>query len=174
MGNQHPSPNAKTLCHFEPKFWLEIITSRDAKMACFEGCKTSYVCNNFWHFSRHILAEKHRIAWWMRLLIKIRTRIISRRFYSKACLNPPKVEVFFTYGSSFLHTDSHGCSFLAYSWKLPAYSGAFLLTIDNFSLVLTVGAFSFTILGRPIFIQCRYWGELRFIYEGVKTQPSTG
>ena len=26
-----------------------------------------------------------------------------------------------------------GCGFLAYSWKLPAYSGAFLLTIDNFS-----------------------------------------
>ena len=26
-----------------------------------------------------------------------------------------------------------GCSFFAYSWKLPAYSGAFLLTIDNFS-----------------------------------------
>ena len=26
-----------------------------------------------------------------------------------------------------------GCSFFACSWKLPAYSGAFLLTIDNFS-----------------------------------------
>ena len=26
-----------------------------------------------------------------------------------------------------------GCNFCAYSWKLPAYSGAFLLTIDNFS-----------------------------------------
>ena len=26
-----------------------------------------------------------------------------------------------------------GCGFFAYSWKLPAYSGAFLLTIDNFS-----------------------------------------
>ena len=26
-----------------------------------------------------------------------------------------------------------GCSFFAYSWKLPAYSGAFLLTNDNFS-----------------------------------------
>ena len=25
------------------------------------------------------------------------------------------------------------CNFFAYSWKLPAYSGAFLLTIDNFS-----------------------------------------
>ena len=30
-------------------------------------------------------------------------------------------------------------------WKLPAYSGAFLLTIDNFSFLLTVGAFLLTI-----------------------------
>ena len=29
--------------------------------------------------------------------------------------------------------DIFGCSFLAYSWKLPTYSGAFLLAIDNFS-----------------------------------------
>ena len=27
----------------------------------------------------------------------------------------------------------NGCSFFAYSWKLPTYNGAFLLTIDNFS-----------------------------------------
>ena len=26
-----------------------------------------------------------------------------------------------------------GCSFFAYSWKLPACSGVFLLTVDNFS-----------------------------------------
>ena len=26
-----------------------------------------------------------------------------------------------------------GCSLFAYTWKLPAYSGAFLLAIDNFS-----------------------------------------
>ena len=26
-----------------------------------------------------------------------------------------------------------GCGFFAYSWKLPAYSGASLLTVDNFS-----------------------------------------
>ena len=32
-----------------------------------------------------------------------------------------------------------GCSFFAYNWKLPAYSGASLLTIDNFSFLLTVG-----------------------------------
>ena len=33
-----------------------------------------------------------------------------------------------------------GCGFFAYSWKLPAYSGAFLLTIDNFSF----SAYSFS------------------------------
>ena len=46
-------------------------------------------------------------------------------------------------------------AFLAYNWKLPAYSGAFLLTVDNFRFftynwsffasalasLLTVGAF---------------------------------
>ena len=34
----------------------------------------------------------------------------------------------------------------AYSWKLPAYSGAFLLTVDNFNFFLTVGAFLLTAL----------------------------
>ena len=29
--------------------------------------------------------------------------------------------------------DFAGCSFFAYSWKLPAHSGAFLLTVDSFS-----------------------------------------
>ena len=29
--------------------------------------------------------------------------------------------------------DFLGCSFFAHSWKLPAYSRAFLLTVDNFS-----------------------------------------
>ena len=28
-----------------------------------------------------------------------------------------------------------GCGFFAYSWKLPAYSGALLLTVDNFSFI---------------------------------------
>ena len=27
----------------------------------------------------------------------------------------------------------YGCGFFAYSWKLPAFCGAFLLTVDNFS-----------------------------------------
>ena len=33
----------------------------------------------------------------------------------------------------------------AYSWKLPACSGAFLLTVDNFSFLLTVSAFLLTV-----------------------------
>ena len=39
-----------------------------------------------------------------------------------------------------------GCGFFAYNWKLPAYSGAFLLTVDNFSFFLTIGAFLLTAL----------------------------
>ena len=34
----------------------------------------------------------------------------------------------------------------AYSWKLPAHSGAFLLTVDNFSFFLTIEAFLLTVL----------------------------
>ena len=28
-----------------------------------------------------------------------------------------------------------GCRFFAYSWKFPAYSGAFVLTVDNFNFL---------------------------------------
>ena len=41
MGSQHPSPDVKTLCNFEPLIWPEIITSRDAESACFKGSRTS-------------------------------------------------------------------------------------------------------------------------------------
>ena len=34
-----------------------------------------------------------------------------------------------------------GCSFFAYSWKLPAYNGAFLLTVVFRSCLLMVGVF---------------------------------
>ena len=37
-----------------------------------------------------------------------------------------------------------GCGFFAYSWKLPAYSGAFLLAVDNSSFFITIGAFLLT------------------------------
>ena len=40
--------------------------------------------------------------------------------------------------------DANGCSCFAYSWKLPAYSGAFVLTIVLGAFVLTVGAFLLT------------------------------
>ena len=35
-----------------------------------------------------------------------------------------------------------GCGFVAYSWKLPTYSGAFLLTIDTFSFFAYSWSFS--------------------------------
>ena len=41
MGSQHPSPNVKHFCKFEPQIWLEICTSRDAKSACLKGSRTS-------------------------------------------------------------------------------------------------------------------------------------
>ena len=41
MGSQHPSPNAKILCNFEPQIWPEIITLRDAESTCFEGRTSS-------------------------------------------------------------------------------------------------------------------------------------
>ena len=41
IGSQHPSPNVKNLCTFEPQIWLEIITSRDAQSTCFKGSQTS-------------------------------------------------------------------------------------------------------------------------------------
>ena len=39
---------------------------------------------------------------------------------------------------------SNGCSFFAYSWKLPGYNGAFPLTIVFGSFLLTAGAFLLT------------------------------
>ena len=39
-----------------------------------------------------------------------------------------------------------GCGFFAYSWKLPAYSGAFYLQLTILAFLLTVGAFWLTIL----------------------------
>ena len=58
-----------------------------------------------------------------------------------------------------------GCGFLAYSWKLPAYSGAFLLTNDNFSFLLTVGAFLLTILAFLLTVGAffAYSGKVRLI-----------
>ena len=41
MGSQHPSPDVKSLCNFETQIWLEIITSRDGKSACFKGSRMS-------------------------------------------------------------------------------------------------------------------------------------
>ena len=42
----------------------------------------------------------------------------------------------------FLAVCRTGCSFFAHSWKLPAYSGAFLLTVDNFSFFAHSWSFS--------------------------------
>ena len=41
MGSQHPSPDVKNPLQISAANWLEIITSRDAKSACFQGSQTS-------------------------------------------------------------------------------------------------------------------------------------
>ena len=46
-------------------------------------------------------------------------------------------EITFTFGETrdsrrFWVFGMFGCGFFAYNWKLPAYSGALLLTVDNF------------------------------------------
>ena len=65
MGSQHPSPNVKTFCNFEPQTWPEMITSRDAESTCFEGSRTSCDVIYFWHFLGQIVAGKDHITWWM-------------------------------------------------------------------------------------------------------------
>ena len=58
-----------------------------------------------------------------------------------------------------------GCSFMAYSWKLPSYSGAVLLTVDdNFgAFLLTIGAFLLTKLAFSMFT---YSWRSFFAYSG--------
>ena len=41
LGNQHPSPNVKSLCNFEPQIWPEVFTSCDVESTCFKGPWTS-------------------------------------------------------------------------------------------------------------------------------------
>ena len=43
LGSQHPSPNVNNPLKLRAENWLEIITSRDAQSACFEGSRMS--CN---------------------------------------------------------------------------------------------------------------------------------
>ena len=53
----------------------------------------------------------------------------------------------------------------AYSWKLPAYSGAFLLSVDNFSFFTYSGAFLLTVLAflLTVGVFFAYSGKLRLI-----------
>ena len=52
----------KTFCKFEPQIWLEIITSRDAKSACFKGSRTSCGEIMLLAFFGQILARKDHIT----------------------------------------------------------------------------------------------------------------
>ena len=88
---QHPSPNVKTFCKFEPQIWLEIITSRDAKSACFKGSRTScreILFGIFWpNFgqkrSHHVMdascREKSLLFWWCPCLFAKKKKTRSGR-----------------------------------------------------------------------------------------------
>ena len=43
MGSQHPSPNVKTLCTFEPQIWPEVISHHvmPKVLTCFKGSRAS-------------------------------------------------------------------------------------------------------------------------------------
>ena len=58
-----------------------------------------------------------------------------------------------------------GCGLLAYSWKLPAYSGAFSLTVDNFSFFTytwSFFAYSFSFSAYS-WSFCAYSGKVRLV-----------
>ena len=53
-----------------------------------------------------------------------------------------------------------GCGFFAYSWQLPTYSGAFLLTVDNFSFFThswSLFTCSFRLLYLQLELFCLQW-----------------
>ena len=62
----------------------------------------------------------------------------------------------------------YGCSFFAYSWKLPAYNGAFLLTIDNLAFLLTIGASLLTALAFYLQLELFYLPQESASNQGLK------
>ena len=65
LGSQHPSPNVKTLCNFEPQIWPEIITSRDAESTCLKVQRRHLMWQFGAFFCGRFLAGKDYITWWM-------------------------------------------------------------------------------------------------------------
>ena len=62
MVGQHPSPNVKTICNFEPQIWPEPITSCNAEGTCFKGSRTSCEVIFFWRFLVQVSARKDHIT----------------------------------------------------------------------------------------------------------------
>ena len=62
-----------------------------------------------------------------------------------------------------------GCGFFAYSWKLPVYSGAFLLTVGNFSFTYSLSffAYSFSFFAYS-WSSLAYNGKVRASNKGLK------
>ena len=100
MGSQHPSPNVKTFCNFEPQIWLEIVISRDAQSACLKGSRTScreIIFGIFWpnfgqKISHHVMDASCRTHIYIYIPTHINT-VPSHRTPSKNLeTNPYQVE----------------------------------------------------------------------------------
>ena len=89
LGSQHPSPNVKTFWKFEPQIWLEFITSRDAKSACFKGSRTScreIIFGIFWPNFGQTSCRLLPLGWcWFRE---------RRRFGARTAADPGKLQRF--------------------------------------------------------------------------------
>ena len=99
MGSQHPSPNVKTFYQFEPQIWLEIITSLDAKSACFKASRTSCREIIFGVFLAKIWPEK--ITSRDGCFLPIKYILNSQRFFD--------VYVFVSNSTSLTETSFHVC-----------------------------------------------------------------
>ena len=89
-----------------------------------------------------------------------KTHVLKHRVLERKRRPNANASVLGTQRSRTLSPRMIGCSFFAYSWKLPAYSGACLLTIDNFlALLLVAGAFLLTVelLYLQLKLSCLQW-----------------
>ena len=116
-----PSPQGCLLLHCRGLPGAEAPTLGGSKLAC------SYTCTSSRHFA--FITKVHETA--------------HGGMYRTRTPLPVRVA-----HQSILEGFNMGCGFCAYNWRLPAYSGAFLLTVDNFSFFTcnwSIFAYSFSV-----------------------------